>query len=167
MKQNKTLIFGAAALMIAASFVATPNAKAADLAPGEGGYVGAFMGFGTGMIQAKVSRLEGGTVSNDDANTYELKRGGIGLSGIQGGGYAGWGLKTADDLYFGAEVGMAASDEKFEITALNGIKTVPNAPSNTADSTFSSITAKRNWVAGGALRVGYYINPETLFALKG
>ena len=164
MKQNKTLIFAASALMIAATFVATTNAKAGDLAPGEGAYVGAFVGFGTGLIQGKVDRLEDGTAANDDANTYELKRGGIGLSGIQGGGYAGWGLKTADDIYVGFEAGMAASDEKFELTSSNAIK---SNSKNGTDISISNITAKRNWVAGGALRVGYYVNPETLFAIKG
>ena len=166
MKQNKILIFAAAAL-IAASFVATSNAKASDLAPGEGAYVGAFVGFGTGLIQGKVGRLEDGTVANDDANTYELKRGGIGLSGIQGGGYAGWGLKTADDLYFGVEIGGAGSDEKFEITSSKGVKVIDRNGGGAADSTFTKVSAQRNWVAGGALRVGYYINSETLFALKG
>jgi hypothetical protein len=164
MNKKKTILFAATAFMVAASLVTIPKAKAADRAPGEGGYVGAFVGFGTGLIQATVTRTEGGTASNDDGSTYELKRGGLGLSGIQGGGYAGWGLKTADDLYFGFEAGMAASDEKFELTSSNPIK---SNSKNGADISISSITAKRNWVAGGALRVGYYVNAETLFALKG
>ena len=92
------------------SLILSPIAKA-DPAPGEGAYLGAFVGFGSGMIQAKVERLEGGTASNDDANTYEIKNGGLGLSGIQGGGYGGWGLKTADDLYFGFEIGKTAIKE--------------------------------------------------------
>ena len=168
MKQNKTLIFAASALMIAATFVATTNAKAGDLAPGEGGYVGAFVGFGTGMIQAKVNTLDNANNSAvTEANTIELERGGLGLSGIQGGGYAGWGMKTADDLYFGAELGMAASDEKFEITSSKGVKVIDRNGGGAADSTFTKVSAQRNWVAGGALRVGYYINSETLFALKG
>ena len=166
MKQNKTLIFAASALMIAATFLATTNAKAGDLAPGEGGYVGAFVGFGTGILQAKVATLNTTNSQSavNEANTIELERGGLGLSGIQGGGYIGWGIKTADDLYFGTEIGMAASDEKFELTSTKGVKTVDTAD---ADITFTSISAKRNWVAGGALRVGYYVNSETLFALKG
>ena len=159
------VMLGVAAIGLC-SLILNPIAKA-DPAPGEGAYLGAFLGFGSGMIQAKVERAEGGTASNDDANTYEIKNGGLGLSGIQGGGYGGWGLKTADDLYFGLEIGGAASDEKFEITAANAIKTPGNEPSNSADSSFSKITAKRNWVAGGTVRVGYYVNPDTLFALKG
>jgi hypothetical protein len=164
MNQKKSMILTAAAFMLAASLVAAPKAKAGDFAPGEGAYVGAFVGFGTGLIQAKVSRSELGGLQNNDANTYELKRGGLGLSGIQGGGYAGWGLKTADDIYLGFEAGMAGSDEKFELTASTAIK---NNGKNGTDVSISSISAKRNWVAGGALRVGYYINSETLFALKG
>jgi hypothetical protein len=49
MKQ-KTKIFFVAAAMLAASLVTTTNAKADDLAPGEGLYAGAFMGFGTGIL---------------------------------------------------------------------------------------------------------------------
>jgi hypothetical protein len=162
---KKRVLFAIVAFMIAACFIATPKSNAADLAPGEGGYVGAFVGFGTGLIQAKVATLDQvGQSAAGEANTIELERGGLGLSGIQGGGYAGWGMKTADDLYFGAEVGMAASDEKFEITSTKGVKTVEIT---NADVTFTKVTAKRNWVAGGALRVGYYVNSETLFALKG
>lgn len=169
MNQKKTILFAATAFMIAASLVTLPKAKAADFAPGEGGYVGAFLGFGTGLVQAKVSRTEGGTVSNDDANTYELERGGLGLSGIQGGGYAGWGLKTADDIYVGIEIGGAASDEKFELTAANAIITDADDSQggNGAALSIGKISAERNWTAGGALRVGYYVNPDTLFALKG
>ena len=165
-KKGKKLAFG---LCLAASLLMGSIANAADYAPGEGGYVGAFMGFGTGIVQAKVQRLENNATTNSSANTYELERGGLGLSGIQGGGYAGWGMKTADDLYLGFEIGGAASDEKFEITSTTAIKTGAKASKATgaADVSFSKISAQRNWVAGGAVRVGYYVNPETLFALKG
>lgn len=157
MKQNKTLIFTAAALMIAASMVAAPNAKASELAPGEGIYAGAFMGFGTGILQAKVTGL------NANAKTFETERGGLGLSGIQGGGWLGWGLKTADDLYFGAEVSGAGSDEKIKLTS--------SAPLANDDGSvggnISSISIKRNWTAAPALRVGYYVNKDTLFSISG
>ena len=35
---------------------------------------------------------------------YETERGGLGLSGIQGGGWLGWGIKTADDYILVAEI---------------------------------------------------------------
>jgi opacity protein-like surface antigen len=158
MKQNKTLIFAASALMIAATFVASPNAKAGS-SPGEGFYAGAFIGHGTGIIEADVT-------SNATARgagrrgTFESERGGLGLSGIQGGGWAGWGMKTADDIYFGAEASFAGSDEKIELKSSVGLQ-------DNDGQSITSATAKRNWVGGAALRVGYYVNTETLFSLTG
>ena len=157
MNQKKTSIFAATALTIALAFVATPNAKAAS--PGEGFYVGAFIGHGTGVVQADVT-------SNATLNgagrrgTFESDRGGIALDGIQGGGWFGWGTKTADDLYFGFEVSGAGSDEKIELTSSVGLQ-------DNDGQAITSATAKRNWVSGAALRVGYYLNPETLFSLTG
>jgi hypothetical protein len=158
MKQNKTLIFAAAALMIVASFVVTPNAKA-DTAPGEGFYTGAFLGYGTGILSAKVTSF----ATNEGAGrrgTFESDRGGLGLSGIQGGGWLGWGMKTADDLYFGAELSGAGSDEKIKLTSSVGLQ-------DNDGQSITSASAKRNWVAGGAIRVGYYVNAQTLFSLTG
>ena len=157
MNQKKTSIFAATALTIALAFVATPNAKAAS--PGEGFYVGAFIGHGTGVVQADVT-------SNATLNgagrrgTFESDRGGIALDGIQGGGWFGWGTKTADDLYFGAEATFAGSDEKIELTSSVALQ-------DDDGGLITSATAKRNWVGGAALRVGYYLNPETLFSLTG
>jgi hypothetical protein len=165
MKQRKTALFAASAFMLAASLVASPNAKAG--APAEGAYAGAFLGMGTGILQAKVATL--GAASNrgnDEANTYETDRGGLGLSGIQGGGWAGYGIKTADDIYFGAEVSFAGSDEKIKLTSTAGIQEEGNG-AGTNDNTITSISAQRNWVVGTAVRVGYYINKDTLFALSG
>jgi hypothetical protein len=82
------------------------------------------------------------------------------LSGIQGGGWLGWGMKTADDLYFGAEIEGAGSDEKIELTSTKAFQ-------NNDGTTFNSLSAKRNWQSGAAVRVGYYINANTLLALKG
>jgi hypothetical protein len=164
MKKNKTIIFAAAALMIAASFVAIPKAKAADLAPGEGAYLGAFMGFGAGVLQTKVTSR----TLNDDTvktQTFETDRGGLGLEGIQGGGYFGYGIKTADDIYIGAEIHGMASDEKIELST-NALK-AETEDEDESSTAIASISAKRQWSAGGALRVGYYVNPDTLFALKG
>jgi len=163
MKKNNLFL----GLFLAASLSMAPVASGNDLAPGEGGYVGAFMGFGTGLVQAKVSTLDNANNSAvGEANTIELERGGLGLSGIQGGGYLGWGMRTADDLYLGFEISGAASDEKFEISSSKAVKTTPKN-GQTGDVTFSNVSAERNWVAAGAVRVGYYVNAETLFSLKG
>ena len=150
----------ALAVMGASSLTYTANSQAADPAPGEGAYVGAFVGFGMGVLQAKVQTLPNSKVL--EAGTYETDRGGLGLEGIQGGGWLGFGLKTADDLYIGLEISGAGSDEKIELTASPGIK-----QEQASGEVITTMTAERNWTAGGALRVGYYVNADTLFALKG
>ena len=168
MKQNKTIIF-ALSFMLAACLATKQSAYAEGTAPGEGVYLGAFMGMGMGILQSKVTSTA--TTSHNGrtngAQTYETDRGGLGLSGIQGGGWFGYGFKTADDLYFGAELTALASDEKIELTSTNGIKNADGTTENTNTSTITSISATRQWTTGGALRVGYYVNADTLFALKG
>ena len=167
MNRNKTLCFVAAALMLTASFLGATKAKAADLAPGEGLYMGAFVGYGMGVIQADVTAnatTAASTSRDRAANTYETDRGGFGLEGLQGGGWLGYGFKTADDIYLGAEITGAGSDEKFELNTTDAIKA-----SNDDDTTFANITsisATRMWTAGVSGRVGYYINADTLVAAK-
>ena len=162
-KSRLSLFLGflvAAALSIASETQALDFlAKTQNPSPGEGAYVGAFVGMGMGIVSADVTS-QAGARGAGRRGTFKSERGGIGLEGIQGGGYLGYGVKTADDIYLGFEIGGAASDEKFEITSSVGLQ----------DADGQSITkgvAERNWVAGGALRVGYYVNAETLFALKG
>ena len=153
------ILFVAAAFMLAASFVVAPKAKAEGSAPGEGFYTGAFLGYGSGIVQADIT-TNATARGAGRRGTFKTDRGGFGLAGIQGGGWLGWGMKTADDLYFGVEVSGAGSDEKFKLTSSVALQ------DNDGD-TITSATAKRNWVAGGNLRVGYYVNTETLFSLTG
>lgn len=167
-KITSALAFAIVALL---SLGTANQAQSGDLAPGEGAYLGAFMGYGMGLFQADVtSRATTASHGRDgiprDAKTFETGRGGIfGMEGIQGGGWAGYGIKTADDIYFGFEATAAASDETFELTSTGGgIKA-----STEAEETFSNITkitAKRMWTAGGAVRLGYYVNADTLVAVK-
>jgi hypothetical protein len=164
MKQ-KTKIFFVAAAMLAASLVTTTNAKADGLAPGEGYYAGAFMGLGMGILQAKVNGVTATDLSTGEvkpATSFDTERGGLGLSGIQGGIWLGYGMKTADDLYFGAEVTALGSDEKIELSGR-----IKNSSLEAGGVTITSISAQRTWSAGGALRVGYYVNSDTLFSVKG
>ena len=161
MIRKRNIVFAALAVMFLSSFGAVSKAKA-DAAPGEGFYVGAFIGHGTGIIQptVRVIDADAGGAQGSTSQTFDTDRGGLGLSGIQGGGWLGWGLKTADDLYFGTEVHFAGSDERIELTSNLDIA----ADNQTA---ITSATAERNWVSGGAVRVGYYVNKDTLFALSG
>ena len=160
MIQKRNIVWAAMAVMFLSSFGAVSKAKA-DAAPGEGFYVGAFMGHGTGIIQAKVNTLAANKNDQTTAATYDTDRGGLGLSGIQGGGWAGWGIKTADDLYFGTEMSFAGSDEKIKLTSSADLS------DGETSAAITSASAQRNWVAGGSVRVGYYVNKDTLFALSG
>jgi hypothetical protein len=169
---NKKLkpVLAAAALMLAASVIISPNAKADGLAPGEGYFAGAFVGFGTGILQADVdttASVRGNLTGDSEAASFDVDRGGLGLSGIQGGGWAGWGMKTADDLYFGAEVSAAGSEEKIKLTSSKALSIGGGPNGNAAATDITSISTQRLWSAGGAVRVGYYVNKDTLFALKG
>ena len=99
---------------VCAALLFSSVAFADGAAPGEGIYVGAFIGHGTGVVQAKVNTFATGSGAGNltgSNETFESKRGGLGLSGIQGGGWLGYGLKTADDIYFGLEMSFAGSDE--------------------------------------------------------
>ena len=171
MKQISRKAFLAFTLMIVASFSTSQYAFAEGKAPGEGAYLGAFMGMGMGILQSKVTSFGENIAAHgniaDDGQTYETDRGGLGLSGIQGGGWVGYGVKTADDIYFGAEVTALGSDEKIKLTTTNGIKNGDGSTENTNTTTITSISATRTWTAGAAVRVGYYVNADTLFALKG
>ena len=114
MEWKKRKMMGVLGLMLAATLMLCSTASAENAAPGEGFYVGAFIGHGTGIVQAKSTVLDadnGNDASAVSPTTFETDRGGLGLSGIQGGGWLGWGLKTADDLYFGFEI-SAAGDRK-------------------------------------------------------
>jgi hypothetical protein len=165
LKRKKVL--AAAAIMLVASFVTTPKAKAEGLAPGEGYYAGAFLGMGMGILQANVDTFATSSPAFRDgraAESYDTDRGGLGLSGLQGGAWLGWGMKTADDIYFGTEMTFLGSDEKIELSATRGITGAGETEDTQAEIT--SISAQRTWGGGGALRIGYYVNADTLLSVK-
>ena len=164
MKRKMIAIIGSALMLALACSTAL-----AQSAPGEGAYLGAFLGHGSGVLQAKARVFDvssSGTVNRGSEATFESKRGGLGLSGMQGGAWFGYGLKTADDLYFGIEGSFSGSDEKIELSSSVGLQEDGGTAGENAN-TITKITAERNWVGGGAIRVGYYVNKETLFALSG
>ena len=142
-------------VMVASMSMTSQTAQAG--APGEGAYIGAFVGWNSGVVQPKVvtSAVSTGTL----AGTYEAKEGGLGLAGLEGGGWLGYGIKLGDG-YFGIEVEGTGGGEEFELTSSIPVE-------SSANTTLTSVTAQRNWQAGSAFRVGYYINADTLFSLKG
>ena len=163
MKKIK-LIIAATALL---GLVSSSAAYADGYAPGEGLYIGAFVGGGMGIVQPKVTtngNIFGTTGGGLDAKngkpggTWETNDGGLGLAGIEGGGSMGYGYKMGD-LYAGIEGEMAVGDIKFK---LSGTTT------ELSDGRFiSSVEATKDWTGGMFGRLGYYINADTLLALRG
>jgi len=174
MKKVKLII----AALSSFCLMTSANVFADGFAPGEGLYVGLNIGHNAGNVRAKVAAAADG---NAGAVTAEMTEGGIGLEGIEGGGYMGYGYKMGD-LYAGFEIGMNGGGGQFEITTSRTIEigVTGYASDVTAGKTgdadqhstrdlyeIDKITAKTKWTAGGGARLGYYVNNDTLVAFKG
>jgi len=158
------LIISAVAML---SLVTSSAVYADGFAPGEGLYVGGFVGAGTGIVQPKVTTTAGGVttgLSDPVGGTYEAKEGGIGLMGIEGGGVMGYGYKMGD-FYAGLEGEMAAGDVEFELVSDTGVDVGDGSGIESEDVT--SVTATKDWTGGMFGRVGVYVNPNTLFSFRG
>jgi len=142
-------------VMFASLSVMSPVAHADGLAPGEGAYLGAFIGYSSGIVQPEVT-----TKTLQTNGTFKANDGGVGLDGIEGGGWLGYGTSLGDG-YVGFEIEGAGAGAEIDLSSSTSIQI------SAANSAVTSIKASRNWQAGGALRVGYYINKDTLLALKG
>jgi len=162
MKKVKLMIAAVAAL----SLVASSAVYADGFAPGEGLYIGAFVGAGSGMVQPKVT-----TQGSDDTlvqsgptqgGTFEMTDGGLGLEGLEGGGWVGYGYKMGD-LYAGLEGEMAGGDVKFKLTSNVDV----TLSSSTNNEVISQVEATKKWTGGMFGRLGYYLNKDTLLSFRG
>ena len=154
------LIIAAVAML---SLVSSSAAYADGFAPGEGLYVGAYFGHTAGHLSAKGNYQDfSGTI-----NTHELVEGGVGLSGVEGGGYLGYGYKLGD-LYIGFEGGVASGGAKFEAKSSKAIE-VDSAGGDTdsQDYTFSKVSAEAQYTANVGGRIGYYLNADSLLSFSG
>jgi hypothetical protein len=165
MKKIK-LIIAAVALV---SLVSSSVVYADGFAPGEGLYIGGFVGSATGMVQPKVvTTAEGGTHTNSRGGTFEATEGGLGLQGMEGGVVSGYGYKMGD-LYAGLEGEMAWGDVEFKLTSSIPVD-VSSSNSNGDGSDVENVTevsAKKDWTGGMFGRIGYYVNPNTLLSFRG
>jgi len=161
MKKVKLIVAAAAMLVL----VASSAAYADGFAPGEGLYIGGFGGHGAGNVTAKVSTFDTAKGSTRTATTSELTDGGIGLSGVIGGAWVGYGYKMGP-LYVGFEWDYSAGGEKFAATCSGGIGcTVYDGSSG--KNIITKAEAKVEWSTSGGGRLGYYLNPNTLLAIRG
>jgi len=163
MKKIK-LIMAAVAML---SLVSSSAVYADGFAPGEGLYVGGFVGGGMGIVQPKVATNgnvfgTSTTTGTDDSpfhpgGAWEATDGGLGLAGIEGGGALGYGYKMGD-LYAGLEGEMAAGDIEFKLSG--------TAVETSTGNTITEVSAKKDWTGGLFGRLGFYVNPDTLLALR-
>jgi hypothetical protein len=169
MKKIKLIMAATAMLCLTAS----PAVYADGFAPGEGMYLGAFVGHAAGHVSAKVVANEnsgastGGRDGTLTTTTIEINDGGLALNGMEGGGWIGYGYKMGD-IYIGFEGDFAGGGGKFEITADNPIQVRKDTTtaSGTGRINISKASAEMKWSGGAAGRLGYYVNPDTLFTVK-
>jgi len=163
MKKIKLIIAAVAIL----SLVSSPAVYADGFAPGEGMYLGAFAGFGTGIVQPKVATqgnafgTTAGALSSSrfhEGGSWEANDGGLGLAGIEGGGTLGYGYRMGD-VYAGLEGEYAAGDIKFKLSG--------TAVELASGDTITSVEATKEWTGGAFGRLGFYLNKDTLLAFRG
>lgn len=155
MKKIKLLITAVAMVGLVSSSIASAD----GFAPGEGLYLGGFGGVGTGVVQPKVV-----TTADDTSvagGTFEATEGGLGLTGIEGGGWIGYGYKMGD-VYAGLEGEYATGDVEFKLTSAAGIQVNP-----TMTELITEVKATKDWTGGAFGRVGLYVNDDTLFSVRG
>ena len=157
MKKIKLIVAAVAML----SLVSSSAVSADGFAPGEGLYVGAFAGIGTGIVQPKVTTEGGVTDLNGKqiGGTFEATEGGLGLEGIEGGTWIGYGYKMGD-LYAGFEGEAAWGDVEFKLTSSVGIELSED------HEDITTVTATKDWTSGAFGRLGYYINPNALLSFR-
>ena len=160
MKKIKLII----AAIAMSSLVSSSAAYADGFAAGEGLYAGGFVGAGTGIVQPKVTTTAATNAAANSVNgggTFEATEGGLGLEGFEGGLVTGYGYKMGD-LYAGLEGEVAWGDVEFKLTSSAGI-----AVNDDSGETVTEVSAKKDWTGGMFGRVGYYINTDTLFSVRG
>jgi len=167
MKKVKLII----ALVATLGLISSSTVYADGFAAGEGLYLGAFAGAGSGIVQPKVT-TQGGTIDSGGAyatsgGTFEAAEGGLGMLGFEGGGWIGYGYKMGG-LYAGLEGEVAGGDVEFKLTSsqavvMSGCESCGAA----AEVTFTEVSAKKEWTGGLFGRLGYYLNEDTLLAVRG
>jgi len=163
MKKIKLIIAAVAMLSLASSSAVYADA----FAPGEGLYLGAFVGAGTGIVQPKVTTTAGGGAAaggSEAGGTFEATEGGLGLMGTEGGLWVGYGYKMGD-LYTGLEGEWAGGDVEFKLTSASAVDVGTGTDNDAQDVT--EVKATKDWTGGMFGRLGYYVNPDTLLSFKG
>jgi hypothetical protein len=163
MKKVKLVIAAVAML----GLVSGSAAYAAGFAPGEGLYIGGFAAGTTGIVQPTVTTTAGTGAAaggSEAGGTFQATDGGLGMIGIEGGGWLGYGFKMGD-VYGGIEGEMSAGDVQFRLTSATGIDIGSGSGNEAQDVT--EVQATKDWTGGMFGRIGLYLNPNTLLSFKG
>ena len=176
---KKIMLVIAAVAML--SLVSSSAVHAEGFAPGEGLYVGAFVGGGFGTVSPKVKTdggITGGCIrttvattgicveGGNQGGTFEASKGGLGLAGIEGGGSMGYGYKMGD-LYAGIEGEMATGDVTFKVKSDTNVILAGSHNNSATLKYITEVSATKDWTGGLFGRLGYYVNPDTLLAFRG
>ena len=157
-KRNSWVVMLAAGLL----FVGTQTVQAGSSAVGDGGYVGVNGGFGTAIVASSATLNR--TNSSQATTGWDIADGGIGMDGASYGAFMGYGFRMGS-FYAGAEVDGHWSDMKFDpgaISVRDG-----SGGGKVTKRTVTSASAELEFTGGVAGRLGYYVNPSTLFSLNG
>ena len=152
------------ALAVAALLIGVQTVQAG--APADGGYVGIQGGFGTAIVDAKTTdNSTGSGESSRDGTAFSFAEGGLGMDGASYGAFMGYGFRMGS-LYVGFEV----SGDWSSIQIDPGTFTINAKVNDDGMSDGNSITqasAELAFTGGVNGRIGYYLNPTTLFTLSG
>jgi hypothetical protein len=152
------------AVLAATLLVGVQTAQAGTVA--DGAYIGIQGGFGTAIVDAQTTDNDGAGTSGD-SQTFGFNEGGIGLDGGSYGAFMGYGFRMGS-FYAGMEVNSNWSSLKFDPGTITVDPDDFAGDNNgTAGSTITSASAELEYTTGVSGRLGFYINPSTLFVLNG
>jgi len=152
------------ALAAVALLLAAQTAQAGS-SVGDGAYVGIEAGFGASVVGAQTTDNDGEGV---DDQTFDFTTGGLGMDGASYGAFMGYGFRM-DRLYVGMEVSGRWTDWDIDPTGFS-IEYTERCAGVAGSCGETNITdAKASHVFNGSTtgRLGWYLNPDTLFALSG
>ena len=153
--------------VLAAGFLAVSAQVVQAGTVADGAYVGIQGGYGAAIVDAQMSDNDGAGGAGNGTQDWSFSEGGIGLDGGSYGAFMGYGFRMGS-FYAGAEVNSNWSSLEFDPGTITVDPDDFAGDNNgTGGSTITSASAELEYTAGVSGRLGFYINPSTLFVLNG
>ncbi len=150
--------------VLAAGFLAVSAQVAQAGTVADGAYVGIQGGYGAAIVDAQMSDNDGAGGAGNGTQDWSFSEGGIGLDGGSYGAFMGYGFRMSS-LYVGMDVAANWSDMEFDPGAFT-VRT-GNTDADSGNDAVSQASAKLAFNGTVSGRLGYYMNPSTLFSLSG